>query len=84
MSSVVTGLLSMAAAAVGGGDKVSLGDIEGQLRGVAGKAQAAIVQSKTNAIASGVVGGVLLVAGAYLHGRRRGKRRASVLEIRRL
>jgi hypothetical protein len=84
MGSVVSGLLSTTVATTGEAEKVSLGDIEGQLRGVAGKAQVAIAESKANLIASGVVGGVLVVAAAYLHGRRRGRRRASVLEIRRI
>jgi len=65
------------------GEKVSLSDIEDRLRSLGTSAQSVVTESKKNALAAGVIGGVLLVAGAYLHGRRRGRRRASVLEIRR-
>ena len=66
------------------GSKVTLGEIEDRLRVMGGSAQRAIGESKQNAVVAGVVGAVLLVAGAYLHGRRRGRRRSTVLEIRRV
>jgi hypothetical protein len=66
------------------GDKVTLGEIEDRLRVLSGSAQRAIGETKQNAIVAGVVSAVLLVAGAYLHGRRRGRRRSTVLEIRRV
>jgi hypothetical protein len=66
------------------GDRISIGDIESQLRSLGGSAQAVVSESKTTATAAAAVGGVLAVAGVYLLGRRRGRRRATVLEIRRV
>ena len=65
------------------GDRVSLSEIEDRLRSLGTSAQRAVNDSKQTAIAAGLIGGALVVASAYLHGRRRGRRRASVLEIRR-
>ncbi|MDA8290979.1 MAG: hypothetical protein M0Z33_04765 [Actinomycetota bacterium] len=66
------------------GGRVSLGDIEAQLRSLGGSAQAAVAGSRTTALGAAVVGGALAVASVYLLGRRRGRRRATVLEIRRV
>lgn len=65
-------------------ERISLGDIEGQFRSLTGSAQAAVAESKTTAVAVAAVGGILTVASVYLLGRRRGRRRATVLEIRRV
>ena len=65
------------------GEKVSLSDIEDRLRSFGSGAKSAVAESKKNALAAGMMGAIAIVAGAYLHGRRRGRRRASVLEIRR-
>ncbi len=65
-------------------DRISLGDIESQLRSLGGSAQAVVSESKTTAIAAAAVGAVITVASVYLLGRRRGRRRATVLEIRRV
>lgn len=65
-------------------DRVSLADVESRLRELGQNAQRSVADSKQSAIAAGVIGGALVVAGAYLHGRRRGRRRATVLEIRRV
>ena len=67
-----------------GADKVTLGELEDQLRSLTGSATAAFARSKTTAGASAALAGVALLAATYLHGRRRGRRRASVLEIRRV
>ena len=64
--------------------RVSLGDIESRLRALTGTAAGAISRSKTTAGASAALAGVVVIAAAYLHGRRRGRRRATVLEIRRV
>jgi len=66
------------------GERVSLADIEDQLRSLGGSAQAVVSESKTTAAAAAGVGGVLAIAGVYLLGRRRGRRRSTVLEIRRV
>lgn len=65
------------------GDPVTLADIESRLRSATASARKAVGESKQNLLAAGVVSGVAVIAGAYLHGRRRGRRRATVLEIRR-
>lgn len=65
------------------GERVQLGDIEARLRALSKGAQDAVLSSKRNTVAAGVFGTILTVAGAYLHGRRRGRRRATVLEVER-
>jgi len=65
------------------GDRVSLSEIEARLRSLGTSAQGTVSDSKQSALAAALIGGVTVVAAAYLHGRRRGRRRASVLEIRR-
>ena len=67
-----------------GGRRITIGDVEQQLRTLGGSAQGALQASKTTAGAAVAVAGAVLVAASYLLGRRRGKRRASVLEIRRV
>lgn len=67
-----------------GDRRITIGDVERQLRSLGGSAQGALAASKATAGAAVAVAGVLLVAASYLLGRRRGKRRASVLEIRRV
>jgi hypothetical protein len=66
--------------------KVTLGDIESKLRDLTGGTQSAVgsVAGAPPAIAGVVVGGVLFVAAIFLLGRRRGRREAPVLEIRRI
>jgi len=62
-------------------DRVSLGEVERQLRALlgpnAGEAKIAAVAAGAGALALGVVS-------VYLLGRRKGRKRASVLEIRRI
>jgi len=62
----------------------TLSEIEARLRALTSNAQRTIASSKQTALAAGLVGGAVIVACAYLLGRRRGRRRASVLEIRRV
>jgi hypothetical protein len=65
-------------------DRVSLGDLENKLRDLGGTATAAATQAKGPALGAGAVIGVVLVAAIYLLGRRRGRKEAPVLEIRRI
>ena len=65
-------------------ERISLADIENQLRSLGGSAQSVVAESKTTATAAGAVGAVLALAGVFLLGRRRGRKRATVLEIRRV
>ncbi|HLI44738.1 MAG TPA: hypothetical protein VKU92_09765 [Acidimicrobiales bacterium] len=66
--------------------RVTLDDIEAKLRGLAGSAQSSATAraSAPPAIAVGAAGAVLAVAAVYLLGRRRGRKAAPVLEIRRI
>jgi hypothetical protein len=64
-------------------DEVSLSDVEERLRAFTSSARDVVLASKRNTIAAGALGAVATVAGAYLHGRRRGRRRATVIEVER-
>lgn len=79
-----SGAFGWGLAADGGQGRVTIGDVERQLRSLGGSAQGAIAASKASAGTALAVAGVLLVGASYLFGRRRGKRRSSVLEIRRV
>jgi hypothetical protein len=65
-------------------EKIEIGDIEAQLRTLTSSAQRAIADGKTNVIVGGLLAVGSMITLSYLHGRRRGRRRASVLEIRRI
>lgn len=64
--------------------RITIGDVERQLRSLGGSAQGALAASKKTAGVALAAAGAVLVVGSYLFGRRRGKRRSSVLEIRRV
>ncbi len=66
--------------------RVSLEDIESKFRQITGSAQstAAAAASTPPVAAIGAVAGVLVIAAIYLLGRRRGRKSAPVLEIRRI
>ena len=59
-------------------------DIESKLRELRGEVADVGNASKTYALAAGVAALTLLVGGAYLLGRRKGKKRATIVEIRRV
>lgn len=65
-------------------DRVTLDDLETKLRDLGGSATSAASQAKAPAVGAGAVAGVLVVAAVYLLGRRRGRKEAPVLEIRRI
>jgi hypothetical protein len=62
-------------------DRVSLGEVERQLRELLGPNAG---EAKIAAVAAGVGALALGVVSVYLLGRRKGRKRASVLEIRRV
>ncbi|HET9091451.1 MAG TPA: hypothetical protein VFN50_03515 [Acidimicrobiales bacterium] len=66
--------------------RVNLEDIESKLREIGGSAQTAAQSAATAppTVAIGAVVAVLAVAAVYLLGRRRGRKAAPVLEIRRI
>ena len=67
-----------------GKDKVTRDDIESKLRELRGQVEDVGNASKGYALAAGVAVLTLVVGGAYLLGRRKGKKRATVVEIRRV
>ena len=64
--------------------KISISDIEAKLKAISGPVEQGVEQAKSVAAAAAVAVGAVLVVGAFLLGRRRGKRRAPVIEIRRI
>jgi len=68
----------------GGDRRITIADVERQFRSLTGTAEGALQASKSSAATVVVAAGVLVVTFSYLLGRRRGKRRSSVLEIRRI
>jgi hypothetical protein len=65
-------------------DRVSLDDLESKLRDLGGTATSAVGGAKAPVLGGAAVAGVLAVAAVYLLGRRRGRKEAPVLEIRRI
>jgi hypothetical protein len=71
-------------AKVGEGAHVSRDDIESKLREIRGEVDDVGDTSRDYAVIAGVVAAVVIVGIAYLMGRRKGKRRSTVVEIRRV
>jgi len=65
-------------------DRVTLDDLESKLRDLGGSATSAAAQVTAPALGAAAVGAVLAIAAVYLLGRRRGRKEAPVLEIRRI
>ncbi|MGO8877831.1 MAG: hypothetical protein ACLQNG_18990 [Acidimicrobiales bacterium] len=65
-------------------DRVTLGDLESKLRDIGGSATSVASEAKAPVLGAAAVASVLLVAAVYLLGRRRGRKEAPVLEIRRI
>ena len=63
---------------------ITRNDIEAKLRQIAGEVTEVGNASKSYAIVVAAAAGVAIIAGAYLMGRRKGKRRTTVVEVRRL
>lgn len=78
-------LLGMPAkAAAGKGERVTIDDIESHLRGLAGGVSESVEKAKLPLIGGGVAAVVLLILVVFLLGKRRGRKRATVVEIRRV
>ncbi len=66
-------------------ERISLGQIQDRLRALRGDAEKAVRGAAGPGVAAAAGGAfVALIALAFLLGRRRGRRRATVLEIRRI
>ena len=63
---------------------VSRADIEGKLREIKGEVDETTTPAKPYALAAGVVAVVAVVAVAYVLGRRKGRKKSTVVEIRRV
>ena len=59
-------------------------DIEAKLRQLQHSGEAGADAARGAGLAGGIVGGLVLLVGAYLLGRRRGRKRRSLIEIRRI
>lgn len=65
-------------------DHITRRDIETKFRELQGNVETAGDQAKSYALVVGAVAVVAVVGVAYFFGRRRGKRRTTVVEVRRL
>ena len=63
---------------------ITRADIEAKLRQIQGEVEATTDSAKPYLVMAGAAGAVVLIGLAYLLGRRRGKRRTTVVEIRRV
>jgi hypothetical protein len=64
--------------------RITREDIESKLRQLKGDTEEVAQEHKTQGIVVAVVAGVLVIALAYLLGRRKGKKKSAFVEIRRL
>ena len=69
---------------VGQGATVSRDDIESKLREIRGEVDAVGEAGRNYAVIAGAAVAVAVVAIAFFYGRRRGKRRTTVVEVRRV
>ncbi len=64
--------------------RVNRADIEAKLREIRGEVDTTATAAKPTAMTMAIVAGVALLGAAYLLGRRKGKKRSTVVEIRRV
>ena len=67
-----------------GKDTITRDDIESKLREIRGEVDSTATAAKPAAMAIAGVAVVALLAGAYFLGRRKGKKKSTVVEIRRV
>ena len=63
---------------------VTRADIEAKLREIRGEVDTTATEAKSYMVTVGIVAAVVLIGGAFLLGRRRGRKRSTVVEIRRV
>ena len=66
------------------GPRVNRSDIEAKLREIRGEVDTTATAARPTAMTIAIVAGVTLLGAAYLLGRRKGKKRSTVVEIRRV
>lgn len=64
--------------------KVSRDDIEAKLREIRGEVDSVGEASRGYLVAAGAVAAIVVVASAFVLGRRKGRRRTTVVEVRRV
>jgi hypothetical protein len=65
-------------------ERITRDDLEAKFRELEGGARERVASARSTAIAAGIIGVVILLLLAFLLGRRRGKLRSTVVEIRRV
>ncbi len=84
MSPNIPGLKPVSAQGSGPGGKVEMADIRAKLGEIRGEVDSTTEKAKPIALYAAVGGAVLLIAVAFVLGRRRGQRKSTWVEIRRL
>jgi hypothetical protein len=64
--------------------EISRADLEAKMRELQGEVETTTTSAKEYALVAGAVGLVVVVSVAFLIGRRRGKKKSTVVEVRRL
>ena len=67
-----------------GGDKISRDDIEAKLREIRGEVDNTATAAKPAILTVVAVAAVVVIGAAYMLGRRKGKKKSTVVEIRRV
>ena len=67
-----------------GGDKISRNDIESKLREIRGEVDSTATAAKPAVLTVVAVAAVVVIGAAYMLGRRKGKKKSTVVEIRRV
>ena len=65
-------------------ERISRDDLESKFRELEGGAREQVASARSTAVTAGIIGIVLLLLLAFLLGRRKGKLRSTVVEIRRV
>lgn len=76
--------MTVTSSRVGDGAAVTRDDIERKLREIRGEAGEVAESGRSYALVAAVATAVAVVAVAYLFGRRKGRRRTTVVEVRRV
>ena len=67
-----------------GPERISLDDIEAKFRELTGEVSEGVEETRSQVITVGLAVGAALVAVVFLIGRRNGRRRSAVVEVRRV